>query len=153
MKSRPLAPTMGLVMCMLWDARGSVVEVDAIVDRLYGDDEDGGPLHAEGNVYVAVCFLRELGVEIETVTTYRCLDRFPAVTAPQHRAVLAAMAADRTRSDIGATLGLRPEVVSVAISKMRGQGVRIESVAGYRLRIASYDRISDPPDQQDQLAA
>jgi DNA-binding response OmpR family regulator len=50
---------------------GNYARVTDIIERLYGDDEDGGPLYARESVRVTVCHLRRklkpYGLEIKTV--------------------------------------------------------------------------------------
>lgn len=51
------------------------VTMAEFMDAVYGDDPDGGPLHAENNIHVTICKLRKQGLQIERRTTYCLIGR------------------------------------------------------------------------------
>lgn len=59
------------ILSLILAAGPKGINTDAIVDRLYGDREDGGPVTAENVVAVMVHKLRKAGHPIETVKVYR----------------------------------------------------------------------------------
>lgn len=64
------------VLSLLAAAPGEFIATSDIVDRIYGWDEDGGPLHANENIRSAVRKLRQDGFRIETTygRGYRLVD-------------------------------------------------------------------------------
>lgn len=49
---------------------GQHVPLDALINHVYGDDPDGGPLKADANIRVAVSQLRKEGHLIGAATGY-----------------------------------------------------------------------------------
>lgn len=75
--STPRAPRPGSVPGKLLAAlAGGPTTMDQIVDRIYGDDPDGGPLDAPAAIWREMHRLRGRGYALECVTTYR-LTRTP----------------------------------------------------------------------------
>jgi DNA-binding response OmpR family regulator len=53
-----LTPAQSRIMASLATSAGRVVRREALIDAVWGDDEDGGPDDARKSVYVHVCQLR-----------------------------------------------------------------------------------------------
>ncbi len=56
---RPLTPTEHRILSLLWSQRSRLVRSEAIIEHLYGDDPNGGPLYARTLVTVYMSKLRK----------------------------------------------------------------------------------------------
>ncbi|KKL74698.1 hypothetical protein LCGC14_2062310 [marine sediment metagenome] len=64
-KNLPIKKTEILLQALLWQL-DRFVPYDAIIELLWGDDPDGGPLYAKNIVAVMIHRLRKRGYNIET---------------------------------------------------------------------------------------
>lgn len=56
---RPLTPTEQRILSLLWAHRSRLVRSETILEHLYGDDPEGGPLYARTLITVYMSKLRK----------------------------------------------------------------------------------------------
>lgn len=124
------------VLVALDAANGGLVTVDELIDAAYGDREDGGPLNATCIVRATIMGLRGIGASIDSVKGFR-VSRTRCGLSRLDSRVVDAIDASRGiggRREIGRSIGMEPNHVSVVINRIRSEGIDVQALAGYRLR-------------------